>query len=87
MTTSFTVELIPLNQQFEPNGPSQSALLINYSCNGACLEHKNLIAEPYVLIRWTDNFEKTHEAVLKLKWCRSHRAHLFHSGGRVVSMQ
>lgn len=83
---AFAVQIVPLDLEMHPASEPLEATLLNFSTDGACLEHRMPIAEPYVMIRWHDNAERLHEAILRLKWCRAIAANSFLSGGRVVGM-
>jgi len=83
---AFTVSITPLNIALEPTGQTQAATLLNYSEDGACLEHAAVLIEPYVRMHWNDSQDRGHTAVIRLKWCRSIGENVFLSGGKVVGM-
>ena len=85
--TAFEVEVIPLDEDWEPVGTPQPAMILNYSEEGVCLEHVALIPEAYVSINWRDSRNRQHTAIVHLKWCRSTEDRKILTGGRVCSMK
>lgn len=85
--SAFEVEMIPLDEDWEPDGTPQPAMILNYSEEGVCLEHVELIPQPYVSINWHDSHNRQHTAIVHLKWCRSTEDQKILTGGRVCSMK
>lgn len=83
---SFDVQVTPLDHQMIPVNSSFMASVLNYSETGACVQHREIIVEPFVQIEWEAR-QKCHRAVIKLKWCRATGNHCYLTGGRVISME
>lgn len=83
---AFPVSILPLDLSLAPTGQPQEGTLLNYSENGACLEHSSLLVEPYLRMIWADATGREHAAVVRLKWCRSIGESAYLSGGKVVGM-
>ncbi len=83
---AFDVLVTPLDHDMSSTSKTFSAKILNFSTSGACVQHRELIVEPFVRIKWQAN-QKNHQAIIKLKWCRATGNHCFLTGGRVIAME
>ncbi|TWT61054.1 hypothetical protein Pan54_17880 [Rubinisphaera italica] len=83
---AFDIRVTPLDHQMVSTDFSFTARLLNYSATGACIQHRELIVEPFVQIEWQAK-HKVHKGIVRLKWCRATGNKCYLTGGRVVSME
>ncbi len=84
-SAAFDVEVTPVDEMLVPQTSAIEGTILNFSKNGLCLEHAELIVEPYVRLDWTVSGQR-HNAIIKLRWCRALGADRFLSGGRVIGI-
>jgi len=84
-SAAFEVQVTPVDEMLVPQTAAIEGTILNFSKNGLCLEHADLIVEPYVRLDWTVRGQQ-HNAIIKLRWCRALGADRFLSGGRVIGI-
>ncbi|MCA8986037.1 MAG: hypothetical protein KDA78_00255 [Planctomycetaceae bacterium] len=82
---AFPVTIVPVDEQLMPREEPVEGTILNFSAEGVCLEHLELIVEPYVRLSWEAR-ERHHEAIVRLKWCRSTSTGRYLTGGIVVGI-
>ncbi|MCG6156076.1 hypothetical protein [Rubinisphaera margarita] len=82
---AFDVEVTPVNELLVAQSSPIEGTILNFSQGGLCLEHADLIVEPYVRLDWVVN-DVHHNAIVKLRWCRALGADRYLSGGRVIGI-
>lgn len=83
---SYDARIFPLKYPGQEREESFPGKIINISTSGLCLEHEELLVEQYVQVEWFLK-DKLIEALVHLRWCRSDGTGIFHSGGRVISVE
>jgi len=84
-TAAFPVQITPMDENFDRQRDSFDGTVLNISQEGVCVEHHELIVEPYVRLSWQADGQE-HYAMIRLKWCRTAGNGRFLSGGRILGV-